>query len=377
MASWQERHDDARQHMLPFLERVVGLTGRRVLEFGAGAAPITCALAPHVDRVLGLDIAEGDIALGREKVRERGLTGVELQAGPFERLLDLAREREGEVDLFLLFAVLEHMTLDERHRVLVLARDVLAPGGSIAVFETPNRLLWWDHHTSLLPFFGMLDPDLAIAYADRSPREGFAAGLRDAGDDARLRLTRHGRGASQHELELALGPLERRIVAGGYEPELFPTRHVHREELYLARFGAKLDPPLSPVFSRYWLDLVLRFDDAPPAPLVEPWPFSTHGAHAVTLTAWETLHFAQDGAWLEVPAARAAELHLGIEHHPRGAELRIEHGAGPPRHVAVPPSERTQYRMVALDGADAPARITAVAAGTELSFVGVRAAPLP
>jgi SAM-dependent methyltransferase len=372
MASWQERHDDARRHMLPFLDRVVGLDGRRVLEFGAGAGPISCALAPHVRSVTGLDIAAGDVELGRREVAERGIDNVELHADSFERLLAITGERAGAIDLFLLFAVLEHMTLAERHAVLELARDVLAPGGSIAIFETPNRLLWWDHHTSQLPFFGMLDPDLAVAYADRSPRAGFATDLHAAGD-RRLHLTRQGRGASQHELELALGPLDRRIVAGGYEPELFPTRHVHREELYLARFGAKLDPPLSPVFSRYWLDLVLRFDDAPAAPLVHPWPFSTHGSHGVTLTAWETLHFAHDGAWLELPAARAAELHLGIEHRPGGAELRVEHGSAPPRQVAVPASERTQYRMVELDGADGPARIAAPA-GTELSFIGVRAA---
>jgi len=284
-------------------------------------------------------------------------------------------EQAGDVDLFLLFAVLEHMTLDERHAVLEVARDVLAPGGAIAIFETPNRLLWWDHHTSQLPFFGMLDPDLAIAYAGHSGRAGFAAELA-AAEDPRLHLTRRGRGASQHELELALGPLGGRIVAGGYEPELFPTRHVHREELYLARFGARLEPPLSPVFSRYWLDLVLRFDDAPPPPLVEPWPFSTLGSHAVTLTPWETLHFAQDGATLEVPAAGAAELHIGIEHREGGAELRIAHGDGPARGVAVPASVRTQYALVPLDGADAPARITA-AAGTELSFIGLRRAPLP
>jgi SAM-dependent methyltransferase len=375
VASWQERYDDAARHMLPFLERVVGLGGCRVLEFGAGAGPISCALAPHVRSVRGLDIAEGDVAAGRRLVAERGLANVDLHAGTFAELLDRTRERRGEIDLFLLFAVLEHMTFEERLAVLALARDVLAPGGSIAIFETPNRLLWWDHHTSQLPFFGMLDPELAIAYADRSPRAGFAAELR-AADDRQLHLTRRGRGASQHELELALGPLDDRIVAGGYEPELFATRHVHREELYLARFGARLDPPLSPVFSRYWLDLVLRFDDAPRAPLVQPWPFATLGAHAVATTPWETVRFAQDGAWLEVPAAGAAELHLGIEHRPGGAELRVEHGGGPARTVAVPAAQRTQYTLVTLDGADGAARITGPA-GAELSFIGLRGAPLP
>ena len=99
---------------------------------------------------------------------------------------------------------------------------------------------------------------------------------------------------------------------------------------------------------------------------------ATHGSHAVTSTAWETLHLTQDDAWLELPAAGAAELHLGIEHRPGGTEPPIDHGRRPPRHVAVPASQRTRYTMVALDGDDAPARVTA-AAGTELSFVGLRA----
>ena len=218
---------------------------------------------------------------------------------------------------------------------------MLAPGGLIAVFETPNRLLWWDHHTSQLPFFGMLESDLALAYADRSPREGFAARLRDAGTGAPLMLARQGRGASQHELELALGRLEGRIVAGGYEPELFPIRHVHREELYLARFGSRLDPPLSPAFSRYWLDLVLRFDDAPREPLVMPWPFATDRSRAVALTGWETLAFTEADAWLDLPAAHVGELHLGVEGRPGGTEIRVEQGT-PPRDSSPCPKRRAR-----------------------------------
>ena len=50
------------------------------------------------------------------------------------------------------------------------------------MFETPNRLLWWDHHTSILPFYGMLPDDLAIAYADRSPRGDLPVALASEDD---------------------------------------------------------------------------------------------------------------------------------------------------------------------------------------------------
>jgi SAM-dependent methyltransferase len=372
MQHWEERHDDAVAHVLPFLDRVVGLRGARVLEFGAGNGAIACALAPEVRSVLGLDIAAGDIEFGRRVAAERGLGNVALEAAPFDDLIARCKQQAGEVDLFLMFAVLEHMTIDERLTVLATAREVLAPGGSIAVFESPNRLLWWDHHTSQLPFFGMLDEQLALAYAHRSERADFAAGLSAAGADAPLTLARWGRGVSQHEFELALGPLDGVIVAGGYEPELLPTRHVHREELYLARFCSTLPQPPSPAFSRYWLDLVLRFDGRPAAPLVTPWPFATDQSYGVALTPWETLHLYAEDAWLGVPTAGATELLLGVEGSAAGAEIRIETGAAAPEVVRVEPMERTQYPRVALTGAQQLTRITA-SPGTQLSFVGMRA----
>jgi SAM-dependent methyltransferase len=371
--SWQERHDDAAAHVIPFLERIMGLEHKRVLEFGAGAGPISCALAPHVDSVLGLDIADNDVERGRKLLTERGIGNVELEAGPFDALLRRCAEHVGELDVFLLFAVLEHMTIDERLAVLATAKDVLAPGGSICVFESPNRLLWWDHHTSQLPFFGMLEPALALAYAERSEREGFAADLRAAREEAPLALARYGRGVSQHEFELALGALDGTIVAGGYEPELFPIRHVHREELYLARFSSTLPRPPSPVFSRYWLDLVLRFDGKPPAALVSPWPFATDQSYAVAFTPWETLHFYAPDAWLEIPSAGATELHLGVESRGEDTTLWIDTGACDPRAVHVPPSRGTEYLAVPLVRPDGPVRLSAQP-GTHVSFVGLRRA---
>ena len=94
----------------------------------------------------------------------------------------------------------------------------------------------------------------------------------------------------------------------------------------------------------------------------------------VTITPWESVHCEAD-ARLELPAAGATKLHLGIEQRPGGSELAIEHGPDTAR-MAVPAAERAQYEQVAFGGADAPLR-TAAAAGTQLSFIGLRTAPLP
>jgi SAM-dependent methyltransferase len=371
---WQDRHDEAGAHVLPFLDRVVGIDGKRVLEFGAGAGPISAALAPRVASVLGLDIAAADVAHGQRVLAEREVDNVELAAGDFETLIERCTEEAGDVDIFLLHAVLEHMTLDERLTVLATAKETLTPGGSLCIFESPNRLLWWDHHTSQLPFFGMLGEPLALAYAAHSEREAFVSEIRDADEGAPLALARFGRGVSQHEFELVFGSVEGKIVAGGYEPEMLPIRHVHREELYLARFLGTLPVPPSPVFSRYWLDLVLKFDAGPIEPLVTPWPFATDQAYGVVFTPWETLRFQAPDAWLEIPSAGASELHLGVEAAPAPLRIRVEPGRAAPHVVDFEPqSDRTRYAVVRLAGTQATTRITA-SAGTDLSFVGLRGA---
>ena len=146
---------------------------------------------------------------------------------------------------------------------------------------------------------------------------------------------------------------------------------MHREELYLARFFATLPAPPSPVFSRYWLDLVLRFDDAPPAPLVTPWPFATDQSHAVAFTPWETLHFYAPDSWLGIPSAGATELHVGVEAADGGIRLALESGAAGAPVVELAPSSRTQYAVVPLDASAPLVRLTA-SPGTQLSFAGLR-----
>ncbi len=68
---------------------------------------------------------------------------------------------QGGVDAVIFPAVLEHMTQAERRASLRPAREVLRPGVVVALFETPNRLLPWDHHTTTTPFFHLLPDDLA------------------------------------------------------------------------------------------------------------------------------------------------------------------------------------------------------------------------
>ncbi len=145
--------------------------------------------------------------MAREHIARRRLTNVELLAVPEGEILDRVAAYQGTIDVFLFYAVLEHMTLEERLAALRLARLTVRPEGHIVVCETPNRLTPLDHHTGQIPFLHMLPGALAAQYYGRSGREDFVEAVDRAAADgpAALRdaLVRWGYGMSYHEFELA------------------------------------------------------------------------------------------------------------------------------------------------------------------------------
>ena len=102
-------------------------------------------------------------------------------------------------NLILFSASLEHMTYKERIVSLKLAWDMLENNGFLVVIETPNRLYYFDGHSSLLPFYHWLPDQIAMQYSKFSPREECVNSSSDE-----IKFIRFGRGASFHEFEIAL-----------------------------------------------------------------------------------------------------------------------------------------------------------------------------
>jgi SAM-dependent methyltransferase len=371
---WDERHAYARDFMLPWVERVCPLAGKRVVEFGAGNGPVTTALCELGANVMALDIDAAAVEEGRRRTAECGLSA-EFIAGPFETLIE-AVASGGPVDVFFLFAVLEHMTVDERLSTLAAARDAIGAAGFLVVCETPNRLLPWDHHTSLLPFFGMLPADLALRYVDCSPRDDFRVdienGLAQGSDVARERLARWGRPASYHEFELAFDDFPGNVVASSWDPALLPVREIHPEELALARLLKRVRPDIPPSFSRYWLDLVIAGTVPEERRYFEPWLFESTQSTGIDLTDSEGLLFREAGARLRVQFDRPTQnIVVGLQHHTSAVDLYVESETGQLQTVSFdcPEGGGTVYETV---GLDQPANaVTLEASGRAiLSFLG-------
>jgi ubiquinone/menaquinone biosynthesis C-methylase UbiE len=294
---------------VPWIESTVPLAGKTVLEYGCGNGAVGCAFAARATRHIGLDIEGWAIDEARARAAERGLRNVELETVGADEIFDRVRRHAGDVDVMLFYAVLEHMTLSERLEALRVARDVVRPDGVIAVIELPNRLVDTDYHTSLLPFFAQLPAELALAYAERSPRADFRrellAARADDPDGGRLALARWGTGASFHEFELFFGDLSRHVVGGGYDPMLLAERNVHPDEVALARYLDRVRPDLPPPFSRYWIDLLLSPTALEPgaARLIRPWPMETRLSRRARSTRWETVDLpARARLRIEAPA---------------------------------------------------------------------------
>jgi 2-polyprenyl-3-methyl-5-hydroxy-6-metoxy-1,4-benzoquinol methylase len=348
--SWEMRRRRAAEVLIPWIERTVPLAGRTVLEYGCGNAAVSCAVAERAERVIGVDIDAHWIELGTREVAERGLRNVQLELHPPGAIRDAVARRRGQIDVFLLYAVLEHLTVAERLAVLRLARETVKPEGAIVVCETPNRLTYLDHHTAQMPFFHLLPDELAAECYRRSPRAEFTAAIAAAAErgaePALEAIARWGRGVSFHEFEAVFGErLGEHVLASSYDPLLFGERPVHPEEVVLARYLERTRPELAPAWSRAWLDLILSPHPlARRAPFLRPWTADTTESNDVAWTAWENLYLKgpQATLWVTLPHP-IARLVLGsvtidggwvrLRVKPEGGErlLVVEHRAGPGR----------------------------------------------
>jgi SAM-dependent methyltransferase len=339
---WHRRKRVAERHFLPWIERVMPLAGRTILEYGSGNGPVSAAFAPHAGRYIGVDIAAEDVETSRRILAEGGLHP-ELHAAPPAEILELTATFRGEVDVFLCAAVLEHMSVQERLDLLRLAREILRPDGIIVVFETPNRLTPWDYHTSLQPFLNQLPEELALAYLRRSPREDFVEAMRAAAErgpeSERETYVRWGRGMSFHELELVFDDLPRHVVASSWDPLLLEEREVYRDEVALQRVMDEARPDLPGAFSRYWLDFILAVTPRDePARFLRPWRLQTTGSRHVAYDAGQYLRFERQDAVLrvELPSS-SSRLVVGAERLAEPLHVTVRAASGAVQRAVLEP----------------------------------------
>ena len=254
---------DDRTRVAPWLNAARPLDGARILEIGCGTGSSTVALAEQGARVTAVDINPDDITAARERCRLYGLDARFAVANATEVHQRFAGE---PFDFIIFFATLEHLTIEERLLAMRRTWDMTPVGACWCVVETPNRLWWYDAHTSMLPFYHWLPDSLAMAYARLSPRPSLRSRYGDsaAPPEVALDFARRGRGVSYHEFELTLGPPAGLKVVSALAPYLRHKSPLHRLRWHAsgdARYEAmlrRLGPPMHPGFYQPFLDLIVR-----------------------------------------------------------------------------------------------------------------------
>lgn len=199
----QERLASDRRMIVPWLNHAKPLRGSHVLEIGCGTGSSTVALTEQGAHVVGIDIDTDALAVARDRCHAYGMEA-EFHTLNATTMAPFFAERR--FDFIIFFASLEHMTIPERLAALRDAWAMLPVGGLLVVVETPNRLWYYDGHTSLLPFFHWLPDELAFRYSQLSPRENFRELYRDPDPASTEHFLRRGRGMSFHEFDLSIEP---------------------------------------------------------------------------------------------------------------------------------------------------------------------------
>ncbi|QSQ25089.1 class I SAM-dependent methyltransferase [Pyxidicoccus parkwayensis] len=257
------RYNRCVDYVLPWLGRYLNLSTADIVELGCGTGSSTAAFAQVARHVSGYDIHAPSVSAARSRLDAMGLRNADLHLVEPAQLLGSLREKHSKgADVFLLYAVLEHQTPAERLETLRTGWEMLRPGGLLVVVDTPNRLVYFDAHTSLLPFFHLLPPELGLPYASRSPRALFRDAMaRVPAEDGPITLTRWGLGASYHEVELAIGDCEPLLVGTGFEPEVLEMFPVNLEEELLRFYVEQTGVRVPAAFTRNTLNFVLRKGD--------------------------------------------------------------------------------------------------------------------
>ena len=241
------RLDGFRNTVVPWLNDAKPLSGATILEIGCGIGSSTVALAEQGARVIAIDVDKESLAVAKDRCRVYGLN-VELFKG---NATEAHQMFSGQHFDFVIFsACLEHMTHDERMVAMKETWNMLSKGSLWCVIETPNRLWFFDNHTSLLPFYLWLPNDLAFLYSRFSPRQSFCRSYSECTSDTMQYFLRRGRGVSFHEFALTLKEAEKLEVVSSLPIYLRKKNLLseiawrqtleHRYESFLVTVGPKI-----------------------------------------------------------------------------------------------------------------------------------------
>ena len=243
-----------RIRVVPWLSKNINLENLQILEIGCGTGSSSITLAEQGANVLGIDIHKVslDIAKLRSRVYDLDIEFLELSSIDIHKL-------GRKFDAIILYATLEHLTIEERLLTLERCKEILNKGGYLITIEAPNRLWYFDSHTSELPFFQWLPDNLAYRYSKFSPKESFSSNYLDSNYDHLTNFLRRGRGVSYHEFELVFEDLSKLNIISRLNRLVFTKSYINTFFLKpLYKFFLKKQIKIPKAFYDEYLDFIIK-----------------------------------------------------------------------------------------------------------------------
>lgn len=246
------RLDENRYYYIPWLSKTLNLKDKKILEIGCGTGSSTVALAEQGCLVTGIDIDRDSLTVAKEMINIYGLKA-EFIEGNAADLYEKIKERN--FDMVIFYASFEHMLYEERVDCLKKYFSFLEKGSFFTIIETPNRLWFFDEHTSLLPYFNWLPDRMAFDYSRFSERSNFKEIYNEYSDEKFLHFLRRGRGMSFHELEISWGIKAKDIKVVSYLKQFFLPFSKEQRFFYLLQ---KISPQINKGFFYPYLNIIMR-----------------------------------------------------------------------------------------------------------------------
>jgi len=252
-----------RSKVIPWLDDAKPLLGARILEIGCGTGASSVALAEQGAAVTAVDTDDESLLVAAQRCEAHAVQCEFVKANGASVPVMFA---DRHFDFVIFFACLEHMTHGERMQAMRESWSNLRAGDLWCAIETPNRLWFYDEHTSRLPFYNWLPDDLAFEYSRFSPREPLRSAYRRQTPETMESFLRHGRAISFHEFDIAMGNAADLDVVSSLplrlrKKGLLGWRELKRMRKPKARYErmiAAMTPDIHPGFFQPYLDLIIR-----------------------------------------------------------------------------------------------------------------------
>jgi ubiquinone/menaquinone biosynthesis C-methylase UbiE len=235
---------------------------KNVVEIGCGSGSKALAWADLFASYVGIDLIPHRAEQAEAAFKTFGVANARVITGNAEEILrEPGRHGIPEIDLLVLYAVLEHLTIPERRSILRLAQDVYRRGGHVLIAESPNRLSPFDAHSFQLPFIEWLPTELQVEYAAWSERKDLTSQLDAAPPDWKAdRLYRIGRGLSFHEFACFWDKDTYEGMSAlqdGFSASMLNMEPFRREESDLMNLCRDHNINMHRMFKRYWINALL------------------------------------------------------------------------------------------------------------------------